>query len=242
MNKLTAVAVLVLGLLSTNGQAAFITYSDFVHAGSDVVDYSVTIDDSTAGKFVITYAVSNLSPNSVGKLTGLFFDFGTIDTISLPDPDTSDPYANLSDLGLSGESNPSNTLICGTAFGDINSVSGAGGCNSALQLSTTIIDGHDYAGFEFDVGVAWKVNDLSANNSEGVFSIDTNGFSLDDWGVIGLRGQDTSGLGGSAKEFMLMGVKQPVPPPEPTPSIPEPSTLMILGIGLMGLSIRKIVV
>lgn len=218
----------------TSANADSITYDIFAHSGSDHIDYKVVIDDNATGKFTITYQVQATSPNQVGKLTGFFFDMGSIDTGTLPDPDTSDPYT-AANLGLSNESNASGSSICGSSFGDTKSVSG--GCNSTLNMGTLIIDGFDYSGFLFDVGLAWKVNDLTSGDT-GTFSIADLGLSLDDWGAIGLRGQATgsgsNGGNGSAKEFQLVGTKDPNDPNTGNDPIPEPSTLVLLAMGLLG--------
>jgi hypothetical protein len=207
------------------------TFDNFIHAGSDIVDYTVTIDDSPAGEFKITYKVTNTSPNTVGKLTGFFFDIGPINAATLPDPDTTDPYT-AANLGLAGEMNASGTSICGQAFGDVNAVSGSGGCNSTLNLGTTMIDGIDFGGFLFDVGLAWKTNDLSMGQ-EGMFSISDLGgaITLADWSAVGLRGQavgdGTGSDDGSAKEFMLMGNGGVI-----ITSVPEPATASLMGVAL----------
>lgn len=243
-------ATLLLGGFVAPANASLI-YNAFTHAGTDQVDYEVTIDhDTTNNEFDITYKVLSTSPNTVGKLTGIFFDMGPIDTVRLSDtnpppagtrgdPDTSDPYT-AANLGLTNQSNPSLSSICGQAFGDINDVAGAGGCNSTLQLGTTIIDAVDYQGFLFDVGLAWKVNDLSSGSS-GSFSIADIGLTLDDWGAIGLRGQATgSGAGGgsgSAKEFQLIGTPGGGGGPS---AIPEPGMMALFGIGLVGMGLSQI--
>ena len=227
--KEKVIAGLLLSSFVVPAGAATITYDTFTNIGSDPINYEVVINDDTAGQFNISYKV--ISTLTVGKLTGIFFDFGPVNTSTLPDPDTSDPYT-AANLGLANEFNPSGTSSCAQAFGDVKSVSGSQGCNSTIQLGTTIIDGFDYAGFLFDVGLAWKVNDLTSGQTGGFSISDLGGLlSLDDWGAIGLRGQDTSGTGGSAKEFQLIGVKTG----GDEGNVPEPTALLLIATGLLGL-------
>ncbi|WP_371374392.1 PEP-CTERM sorting domain-containing protein [Thalassotalea aquiviva] len=223
--------------LSFMANSAVITYSSFFHAGTEHVNYKVTVDDvAISGKFLVTYEVTS---NVVGKLTGFFFDFGPITEDRTPanspvwDPDTSDPYADETALGLSNESNPSNSLVCAKAFGDVNSVS-SGGCSSTFNIGDFWINGVDYQGFLFDVGLAWKTNDLTPPDTSGQFAINKNGFTLASWGIVGLRGQAVDG-DGSAKEFALVSTRRP-----DDRSLPEPATLFILALGLIGLgAVRK---
>lgn len=230
-------AILSIGFIAPAN--ATLVYNTFTHAGTDTVNYEVTIDhDMIDGEFDITYKVLPVpvsSPNTVGKLTGFFFDMGPIDTTSLPDPDSTDPYADLTALGLTNENNPSGTSICGSAFGDVKQVKGS--CGSRLNLGTTFIGGVDYAGFLFDVGLGWKKNDLTSGNA-GSFSIADAGLNLNDWGAIGIRGQATGPTGGngSAKEFQLIGIANTTT----TAAVPEPSLIALFGMGLLGIRLTNI--
>jgi len=197
-------------MLVTIPASAGLIYQDFTHAGGDSINYTVTIEhDVVDEEFDVTYSVQASSPNKVGKFTGFFFDL-------------SDSY-NASNLGLAKQSNPNDKDSCGQAFGDVKSVIN-GGCNSTLNIGGGLLP----PGFDglFDVGIAWKVNDLTSGQM-GSFSINDLGLSLDDWGAIGLRGQETSGNEGSAKEFQLSA------------DVPEPSILALFAAGVLGMRFTR---
>jgi len=174
--------------------AAMVTFSDFSHLGSDSVDYIVTIEDDaeagvTANHFKISYQVDPSSNYTSGKFTGFFFD-------------ANDAYTSAN-LGLSNES----VTSCALGF-NTNQVSGSGGCNSNLTLGAVA---GAFQGHSWDVGIGWKnSNDLSGGQIES-FEIAALSLSVNDFSNIGLRGQDTNGSGGSAKEFQSTPNAVPVP-------------------------------
>ena len=191
----TLFILLVLTLLPARfAQAAVVTFSNFTHLGSDGVDYIVTIEDDveagvTANHFKISYQVDPLSTFTTEKFTGFFFD-------------ANDAYTSTN-LGLSNES----VASCALGF-NTNQVSGSGGCNSNLTLGGVagVLQGHSW-----DVGIGWKNNnDLSGGQIES-FEIAALSLSVNDISNIGLRGQDTDGGGGSAKEFLSTPNAVPVP-------------------------------
>ena len=191
----TLLFLLVVALLPARfAQAAMVTFSDFSHFGSDDVDYIVTIADDaeagvTANHFKISYQVDPSSNYTTGKFTGLFFD-------------ANDAYTSAN-LGLSNESEAS----CALGF-NTNQVSGGGGCNSNLTLGGVA---GAFQGHSWDVGIGWKnSNDLSGGQIES-FEIAALRLSVNDITNIGLRGQDTNGSGGSAKEFQSTPNAVPVP-------------------------------
>jgi len=191
----TLLFFLVIALLPARfAQAAVITFSDFTHLGSDDVDYIVTIEDDaeagvTANHFKISYQVVSLGASTTEKFTGFFFD-------------ANDAYTSAN-LGLSNESVES----CALGF-NTNQVSGSGGCNSNLTLGGVA---GAFQGHSWDVGIGWKTsNDLSGGQIES-FEIAALSLSVNDISNIGLRGQDTNGGGGSAKEFQSTPNAVPVP-------------------------------
>jgi hypothetical protein len=185
--------LLVLALLPARfAQAAVVTFSDFTHLGSDDVDYIVTIEDDAevgvaANHFKISYQVAPPNILTTAKFTGFFFD-------------ANDAYTSAN-LGLSNET----VASCGLGF-DTHHITG--GCGSNLNLGT---QAGAFQGYDWDVGITWKnSNDLS-NGQVQSFKIAALNLSINDFSNIGLRGQDTNGGGGSAKEFQSTPNAVPVP-------------------------------
>jgi len=172
--------------------AAIVTFSDFSHLGSDSVDYIVTIEDDaeagvTANHFKISYQVDPSSLYTSEKFTGFFFD-------------ANDAYTSAN-LGLSNESEAS----CNQGF-NTHHITGNCGTNLNLGANAGAFQGHDW-----DVAISWKnSNDLSGGQIES-FEIAALSLSVNDISNIGLRGQDTNGGGGSAKEFQSTPNAVPVP-------------------------------
>jgi len=199
-------------LCCTTVQASVVSFTNFQHVGSDAVDYIVTIEDDaeagvTSGSFRISYEVAPSSPNTVGKLTGFFLDFG--------EPDDPPVTFTLADLGFGNES--ADDLSCGQAF-NTDSINAGGGCNTQLQLGA---GANEYQGHLFDIAIAWKSNDLSGFGVSS-FEISNLGFSIADISAVALRGQDTSGLEGSAKDFAVAAV------------IPVPGAMLLFLSGIGG--------
>ena len=185
--------LLIVALLPARfAQAAVITFSDFTHLGSDDVDYIVTIEDDaeagvSANHFKISYQVDPSSTLTTAKFTGFFFD-------------ANNAY-NSSNLGLSNET----VASCGLGF-DTHHITG--NCGSNLNLGA---QAGAFQGYDWDVGITWKnSNDLS-NGQVQSFKIAALNLSINDFSNIGLRGQDTNGSGGSAKEFQSTPNAVPVP-------------------------------
>jgi len=185
--------LLIVALLPARfAQAAVITFSDFTHLGSDDVDYIVTIEDDaeagvSANHFKISYQVDPSSTLTTAKFTGFFFD-------------ANNAY-NSSNLGLSNET----VASCGLGF-DTHHITGS--CGSNLNLGA---QAGAFQGYDWDVGITWKnSNDLS-NGQVQSFKIAALNLSINDFSNIGLRGQDTNGSGGSAKEFQSTPNAVPVP-------------------------------
>jgi len=202
-------------LLSFSAEAAVVSFSSFQHVGSDSIDYVVTIEDDaedgvTAGNFRISYEVADASPSTVGKLTGFFLDFG----------EPTDPPVTFSvaDLGLSNE--VADGVSCGQAV-NADSVNAGGGCNTQLQLGA---GAGDYQGHEFDIAVAWKNNDVSSFGVSS-FEISNLGYTISDISAVALRGQATSGPGGSAKDFAVTS----------TTVVPIPAAALLFSTALAGL-------
>jgi hypothetical protein len=215
---ITFAVILAVGVASA--QAATIRFSAFQHAGSDALDYVVTVEDDdeagvTPGYFRVTYRVDALRAFSTGKLTGFFFD------VADPFVAENSPY-DASTLGLSSEANPSGTNSCGLGF-NTDQVAANGGCNTTLNLGA---DAGAFQDHQFDVAIAWKRNDLSGGGV-GSFEVSDLGglLKLSDWRAIGLRGQATDGPGGSAKEFQFMA-DNPV-------LVPLPGAVWLFGAALV---------
>lgn len=206
----TGFALLALLTLSSTAQAATITFSNFNHAGSDDVNYIVTVSDDTAGKFTVNYQVDPASTYTTAKFTGFFFD------VADPFVANNSPY-NATNLSLTTQS----PVSCAQAF-NTNQVVGGSGCNTTLVLGAGAGAFQDHA---FDVGIAWKNNDLTGSGTYGSFQIADLGLSLADWTAIGMRGQATTGAGGSAKEFQYMA----------NTVVPVPAAAWLFGTGLLGL-------
>ena len=189
----TLLFLLVVALLPARfAQAAVVTFSDFTHLGSDDVDYIVTIEDDAeagvaANHFKISYQVAPSSILTTAKFTGFFFD-------------ANDAYTSAN-LGLSNES----VASCNQGF-NTHHITGSCGTNMNLGANAGAFQGHDW-----DVGITWKnSNDLSGGQIES-FEIAALSLSVNDISNIGLRGQDTNGSGGSAKELQITPNAVPVP-------------------------------
>lgn len=185
--------LLAITLLSTSvSRAAMVTFSDFSHLGDDSVDYTVTIEDDaeagvTANHFKISYQVVSLGASTTEKFTGFFFDANGV--------------YNSGNLGLTNES----VASCGLGF---NTHHITGGCGSNLNLGA---GAGAFQGYDWDVGISWKnSNDLSGGQVES-FEIAALSLSVNDFSNIGLRGQDTTGSHGSAKEFQSTPNVVPLP-------------------------------
>jgi hypothetical protein len=219
LKSLGAVTVL-LGFLfaGSPASAAYLQFTDFNHLGSDAVDYIVVIEDDseegvTEGSFRISYQVDPSSTYSTGKLTGMFIDF--IDPFAPGDG----PYTT-ENLNLSNET----IMSCGQGFNTL-SVSGGKGCNTNLTMGA---DADAYKKHDWDLAIAWKNNDLTDGVVQS-FEFNALEMTLGDIAAIGLRGQATTGPGGSAKEFALA--------PEVVVPLPGSATLFVSA--LVGLLIRK---
>jgi hypothetical protein len=201
-----------------SAHALTITYDDFVHVGTDDVDYIMTVDDDTPGKFTITIGVANGSANTTAKLTGIGFDVGD------------DGGYTSSTLGL----NTNSTVSLLNPSGSVNP--------SAIGFDKTKINGHTNMGqantSAFDVIVAFKGNnpatlvDLSTPGRTVSFQIDRESYTLADWGRVGIRGQDVGDGGdGSALEV------------QNAPSVvPIPAAVWLFGsalAGIVGIGYRK---
>ena len=185
--------LLVITLIpSSFTHAAMVTFANFTHLGSDSIDYIVTIEDDaeagvSANHFKISYQVAPSSTLTTAKFTGFFFDANNV--------------YNSSNLGLSNES----VASCGLGF-DTHHITGS--CGSNLNLGA---QAGAFQGYDWDVGITWKnSNDLS-NGQVQSFKIAALNLSINDFSNIGLRGQDTNGSGGSAKEFQSTPNAVPVP-------------------------------
>jgi len=181
--------------------AAIVSFDNFQLVGSDDVDYIVTIEDDaeagvSADSFRITYEVAASSPNTVGKLTGFFLDFG----------DLNDAPVTFSETDLNIANEIADTLSCGQAV-NADSINAGRGCNTQLQLGA---DAGAYQAHEFDIAIAWRFNDVSSFGASS-FEISDLGFTVFDISAVALRGQDTSGDGGSSKDFSTDPTVVPVP-------------------------------
>ena len=197
----------------TSINAAVLSFNDFQHVGSDEIDYIVLIEDDAeagvmSGGFRITYQVAGSSPNTVGKLTGLFLDFGHPNDLPIT--------FSMADLNFNNES--ADHISCGQAF-NTDSITAGGGCNTQLQLGS---DAGAYQAHQFDIAIAWKKNNVNSFG-ESSFEISKLGFNLMDISAVALRGQNTSGTGGSAKDFAVARV------------IPVPGAILFFLSGIVGL-------
>jgi hypothetical protein len=216
ISKLFAASIFL--LIAMPAHASSVTFSNFAHVGSDNINYIVTVKDDaeagvTANKLRFTYQVDPLSSLTVSKLTGFFFDAEN------PFSATPGPYTSLNILFSDIQPNTN----CGLGF-NTNQISGAGGCNSTLNLGAGAGSFQDH---EWDVGAAWKTNDLSLGQI-GIFEISDLGgaIGVGDINSIGLRGQATTGPGGSAKEFYLASSS--------ISAVPVPAAVWLFGTALIG--------
>ena len=173
-------------------QAAMVTFADFSHLGSDGVDYIVTVQDDaeagvTANHFKISYQVDPLSTSTTSKFTGLFFD--------------ANGAYNSANLGLSNES----VASCGLGF-NTHHITGSCGSNLNLGGNAGAFQGHNW-----DVGISWKNNNDLSNGQTESFEIAALNLSVNDFSNFGLRGQNTTGSGGSAKELQSRPNAVPLP-------------------------------
>ena len=215
IKNICKLSMLPLALAAGSSQAATISFSNFQHAGSDAVDYIVTIaDDSeagvTTGNFKISYQVDLASTYTTAKLTGLFFD------VADPFIANNSPY-NAGNLGLTNHTPAS----CGQGF-NTDQVAAGGGCNTNINLGA---GAGSFQNHQFDVAIAWKNNNDLSTGAVGMFEIAGLGLSLDDWAAVGVRGQATDGPGGSAKEFQIGA----------DTVVPVPAAVWLFGTGLLGL-------
>lgn len=218
MRIINLTLIICFAVFTQLAHSAIAIYSDFQHLGSDDVDYIIVIEDDqevgvTTGNFRVTYQVNLLSPNTTGKLTGFFFDAED------PFSAANGPY-NAGNLGLINES----VTSCGQDF-NTNSVSAQGGCNTTLQLGA---GAGAFQNHEWDVAIAWKTNDISDSLSDN-FEFANLGLSLSDINAIGIRGQATTGMGGSAKEFQAT----------PLTTVPLPTGAWLFGSALAAFSLIR---
>lgn len=102
IKSLLAAAGLAAGLASS-AQAGQITFTNWISSDSDVANYSLSIDDNTAGYFNYSVSVNPWNAEAIG----LFFDLGNLDLAGNPFSDPSVLELSGSDVALFSYDTPS---------------------------------------------------------------------------------------------------------------------------------------